>query len=194
MQRTNQSLVLVSYVVCRAKRIRAYSGTWYSTGWGLCAQYALNKKSETSTGIKSATLAIRGKYLCWLLAPLVWNGTGKFNKLINIDYYLYFVTGDIVGTFSLGPVDGLLRVAGSLDREKRANYTLEVTARDRGEPAKDNRQSLFIAVIDMNDNSPVFDPKQYSASVPENASIGASVLQVVSVEYWNPDWHCFSTI
>nr|CAD7463601.1 unnamed protein product [Timema tahoe] len=80
--------------------------------------------------------------------------------------------------FSLGPVDGLLRVTGRLDREVRANYTLWVTARDRGDPPRSTRVAVEVKVTDENDNSPVFDPRQYSASIPENASIGASVLQV----------------
>nr|CAD7449819.1 unnamed protein product [Timema bartmani] len=79
--------------------------------------------------------------------------------------------------FSLGPVDGLLRVTGRLDREVRANYTLWVTARDRGDPPRSTRVAVEVKVTDENDNSPVFDPRQYSASIPENASIGASVLQ-----------------
>lgn len=80
--------------------------------------------------------------------------------------------------FSLGPVDGLLRVTGRIDREIRSNYTLIVTAKDRGEPPRTTKTRIFINVLDENDNSPVFDPKQYSASIAENASIGASVLQV----------------
>lgn len=82
------------------------------------------------------------------------------------------------GPFSLGPVDGLLRVTGRLDREVRASYVLEVTARDRGDPPRASRQTILVTVLDENDNNPVFDPKHYSASVPENASIGVSVLQV----------------
>lgn len=82
------------------------------------------------------------------------------------------------GVFSLGPVDGLLRVSGKIDRELRNNYTLTVTAKDRGEPPKATTTQIVIKVLDENDNSPVFDPKQYSASIAENASIGASVLQV----------------
>lgn len=84
----------------------------------------------------------------------------------------------VAGVFSLGPVDGLLRVSGRLDRETRANYTLQVRAKDRGEPPKFTQADILVKVLDENDNSPVFDPKQYSASVAENASIGASVLQV----------------
>lgn len=80
--------------------------------------------------------------------------------------------------FSLGAVDGLLRVSGALDREHKPNYTLEVTARDRGDPPKSSSTTIIVTVLDENDNSPVFDPRQYSATVAENASIGASVLQV----------------
>lgn len=80
--------------------------------------------------------------------------------------------------FTLGSVDGLLRVSGRLDREINANYELTVMARDRGEPPKSTQTKILVKVLDENDNSPVFDPKHYSASVAENASIGASVLQV----------------
>jgi protocadherin Fat 4 len=80
--------------------------------------------------------------------------------------------------FTLGSVDGLLRVSGRLDRETKANYELTVMARDRGEPPKSTQTKILVKVLDENDNSPVFDPKHYSASVAENASIGASVLQV----------------
>lgn len=93
-------------------------------------------------------------------------------------YVEYRLGGTGASAFSLGPVDGLLRVSQPLDRERTANYSLEVTAKDRGDPPRSTKTTLLVTVLDMNDNSPVFDPKQYSASVPENASIGASVLQV----------------
>lgn len=95
-------------------------------------------------------------------------------------YIEYSLANDptINGIFSLGPVDGLLRVSGKIDRELKNNYTLRVTAKDRGEPSRSTHIEIFVNVLDENDNSPVFDPKQYSASIPENASIGASVLQV----------------
>lgn len=82
------------------------------------------------------------------------------------------------GVFSLGPVDGLLRVSDRIDRELKNNYTLLVMAKDRGDPPRSMQTKIFIKVLDENDNSPVFDPKQYSSSIAENASIGASVLQV----------------
>ncbi|XP_015586375.2 cadherin-related tumor suppressor [Cephus cinctus] len=96
-------------------------------------------------------------------------------------YVEYSLEGNTL-PFTLGAVDGLLRVSGSLDREHKPNYTLEVTAKDRGEPPKSSSSTVLVIVLDENDNSPVFDPRQYSATVAENASIGASVLQVSATD------------
>ncbi|KAG6455040.1 hypothetical protein O3G_MSEX009016 [Manduca sexta] len=99
-------------------------------------------------------------------------------------YVEYFMTPDpeINGYFSLGNVDGILRATGKLDRELISSYVITVTAKDRGDPPNLTKSKITINILDENDNSPVFDPKQYSASVPENASIGASVLQVSATD------------
>ncbi|KAJ2950025.1 hypothetical protein O0L34_g11362 [Tuta absoluta] len=99
-------------------------------------------------------------------------------------YVEYFMTpnSEVNGYFSLGNVDGVLRATGKLDRELKSSYTIIVTAKDRGDPPNMTNMKIKINILDENDNSPVFDPKQYSASVPENASIGASVLQVSATD------------
>ncbi|XP_034946688.1 cadherin-related tumor suppressor [Chelonus insularis] len=96
--------------------------------------------------------------------------------------YVEYFLEDPSSSFTLGTVDGLLRVSKLLDREQKQNYTLKVTAKDRGEPIKSSETMIAVYVLDENDNSPVFDPKQYSATVAENASIGASVLQVFATD------------
>lgn len=93
-------------------------------------------------------------------------------------YIEYMLVSEPSIPFTLGAVDGLLRISGRLDRELRSSYKLKVTARDRGEPPRSTQTEIMVKVLDENDNSPVFDPKQYSAAVAENASIGAMVLQV----------------
>ncbi|XP_023246890.1 cadherin-related tumor suppressor [Copidosoma floridanum] len=93
-----------------------------------------------------------------------------------VEYSLAPGQGEV--PFALGSVDGVLRVSGPLDREHRSNYELALTAKDRGEPPRITAQRVLVNVLDENDNSPVFDPRRYSASIAENASIGANVLQV----------------
>lgn len=86
------------------------------------------------------------------------------------------------GCFTLGPVDGLLRVSSPLDRESRANYSLRVTAYDRGLPSRSQSLDVVVRILDENDNGPLFDPKVYSASVSENATTGLSVMQVTATD------------
>ncbi|EDO25673.1 predicted protein, partial [Nematostella vectensis] len=47
---------------------------------------------------------------------------------------VYSLGLDIGAPFSLGSKDGVLRVSGSMDREKKANYSIRVTATDLGTP------------------------------------------------------------
>ena len=80
--------------------------------------------------------------------------------------------------FVLGNVDGVLRVFGQLDREITANYTLKITARDRGDTPRSTVQILTVIVTDDNDNSPVFENRRYEISVAENANVGLSIIKV----------------
>lgn len=104
-------------------------------------------------------------------------------------YIEYILAGEPSVPFSLGPVDGLLRISGRLDRELQSSYKLIVTARDRGEPPRSTHTEINVKILDENDNSPVFDPKQYSSAVAENASIGAMVLQVSIVSNRKSQFH-----
>ncbi|XP_046802630.1 cadherin-related tumor suppressor isoform X1 [Lucilia cuprina] len=97
-------------------------------------------------------------------------------------YIEYILKGENSLPFTLGPVDGLLRVSGKLDREMKNSYMLNITAKDRGEPEKSTQSQIHVKILDENDNAPIFDPKQYTASVAENASIGAMVLQVSATD------------
>lgn len=92
-----------------------------------------------------------------------------------IKYSLY---SDKSVPFTLGSNDGVLKVSGPIDHELQQEYYLYVTAHDHGTPSLSAAMNLTVEVLDENDNSPVFDPKHYSASIAENASIGTSVLQV----------------
>uniref|UniRef100_T1JKF2 Cadherin domain-containing protein n=1 Tax=Strigamia maritima TaxID=126957 RepID=T1JKF2_STRMM len=98
-----------------------------------------------------------------------------------IEYNLIQV-GPHESKFVLGPVDGLLRVNGKLDRETCSNYSLRIVARDRGTPTLSSVTMLTVNILDENDNAPEFSPQEYSALVPENASVGASVVQVTATD------------
>uniref|UniRef100_A0A8C5DMZ8 Si:ch73-379j16.2 n=1 Tax=Gouania willdenowi TaxID=441366 RepID=A0A8C5DMZ8_GOUWI len=65
-----------------------------------------------------------------------------------------------------------------LDREKKAEHCLVLTAADGGSPPKSGTLHLNITVLDVNDNRPMFSKDVYTVSLDENAPIGTLVLQI----------------
>ena len=51
-----------------------------------------------------------------------------------------------------------------------------VTARDQGSPPLSASMEITITVLDQNDNTPQFQPRTYSRTVLENATLGQNIL------------------
>lgn len=90
----------------------------------------------------------------------------------------YSLSGESVPEFVIHPSTGAVTTTKSLNREAQGGYLLTVTARDNGTPALSDTTDVEITVVDVNDNAPVFSEPSYRASVPEDATIGTSVIQV----------------
>ncbi|KAL8207010.1 UNVERIFIED_CONTAM: Protocadherin Fat 4 [Gekko kuhli] len=71
---------------------------------------------------------------------------------------------------------------GGLDREASPAYQLLVQVEDKGEPRRHGYLQVNVTVQDINDNPPVFSQTLYQARVPEDAPVGASVLQVAAAD------------
>nr|XP_057919333.1 protocadherin gamma-A5-like isoform X39 [Doryrhamphus excisus] len=67
-----------------------------------------------------------------------------------------------------------------LDREREEQMSLVLTAVDGGEPRMSGTMLIFITVLDVNDNAPVFTQHTYKATVTENSSIGTIVAAVTA--------------
>nr|XP_027198229.1 cadherin-23-like [Dermatophagoides pteronyssinus] len=85
-------------------------------------------------------------------------------------------------SFSIGPIDGVVRVAKSLDRELWSILKLQVVVEDiaaitKGQKA---RTTFTIHITDINDNPPRFVQRLYRAIVPENSIPGTSVITVTA--------------
>ncbi|KAM6056393.1 protocadherin gamma-A10-like isoform 5-T5 [Chlamydotis macqueenii] len=68
--------------------------------------------------------------------------------------------------------------ARELDREEVSEYNVTVRAADGGSPALWSSAVLWLRVLDVNDNAPVFAEASYSARLSENNAAGALVLTV----------------
>ncbi|NWS37863.1 CAD23 protein, partial [Probosciger aterrimus] len=92
----------------------------------------------------------------------------------------YFITGgNQDGKFSVGFRDGVVRTVVSLDRETVASYTLILEAIDNG-PTGNRRTgtaTVYVTVLDVNDNRPIFLQSSYEVSVPEDIPAASSIVQ-----------------
>ncbi|XP_038564182.1 protocadherin-16 [Micropterus salmoides] len=113
--------------------------------------------------------------LCFLKATDPDSGPGG-----ELEYSI--TAGDPDGDFHLHASTGALSTSRSLDRETRAEYTLEVVAKDRGSPALSTTVTVKVKVLDVNDNSPVFSRSSYSVEVSEDAAEGFQVLEVSAID------------
>ncbi|NWX08537.1 PCDGE protein, partial [Caloenas nicobarica] len=86
------------------------------------------------------------------------------------------VSCELLGEAPLKFAELVLRRA--LDREREPSLQLVLTALDGGDPPRSGTAQLCINVTDANDNAPVFAQDRYRASLPEDASVGWTVLNV----------------
>ncbi|XP_047360551.1 cadherin-89D isoform X2 [Vespa velutina] len=93
--------------------------------------------------------------------------------------------------FDVGPRDGVLRINGKLDREKKPVHRLILLAHDDGSPVLSSTVEIEVNVLDVNDNAPNFynydelenDDRGipipvYRTSIFENSPIGTFVTRI----------------
>ncbi|XP_074650219.1 protocadherin-11 X-linked-like [Tubulanus polymorphus] len=71
-----------------------------------------------------------------------------------------------------------LRTATKLNRETIDEYEVTVVCQDAGQPPLETREPFRVAVLDANDNSPLFTQQKYTVKVKENNSKGDFLLKV----------------
>jgi protocadherin delta 1 len=94
---------------------------------------------------------------------------GKVNCTMNDPYFRFSRRSD--GKYQL-----LTTV--TLDRERRDSYNLRVICQDRGSPPLSSVRDISIAVLDDNDNGPVFERSRYEATMIERNYEEAFVIKV----------------
>jgi hypothetical protein len=101
----------------------------------------------------------------------------------NNDVFYEIQTTDANGVLQLQS-NGVIKLIGALDREKKDSYTMVVKAKDRGvDPrARESQQTstVRITVTDINDHCPVVTSQ--TKSVSENAAIDDVILQISATD------------
>nr|AAO15696.1 protocadherin [Danio rerio] len=92
---------------------------------------------------------------------------------------MYSLLDSADGVFSIEEETGVVRLDRPLDRELQSLYTLRAQATDRGSPRHLSSQTLLsVSILDINDNPPVFERREYTATVAEDIPVGTQVLRV----------------
>uniref|UniRef100_A0A3B4ZIB6 Protocadherin Fat 3-like n=1 Tax=Stegastes partitus TaxID=144197 RepID=A0A3B4ZIB6_9TELE len=98
-----------------------------------------------------------------------------FNRTV-----VYSLVNSVNGFFSIDPVTGIVILEKSLDRESRDSYRVRVQATDRAGLPCLPQVDLTILVLDVNDNAPVFQRRDYAVTVPEDVAVGTEVIRVLA--------------
>ncbi|XP_018422199.1 PREDICTED: protocadherin gamma-B2-like [Nanorana parkeri] len=66
----------------------------------------------------------------------------------------------------------------ALDREKMPSYNITIQASDKGFPSLSSVKVIYLDLVDVNDNAPVFEKQTYIVFVAENNLPGASIFHI----------------
>lgn len=87
-------------------------------------------------------------------------------------------SGDERSCFRVDMHTGALVLVAALDYELAPSHLLNVTAYDQGQPLRSASQTIFVRVLDVNDNAPLFEKPAYSFVISEDAPNGTSVARL----------------
>ena len=84
--------------------------------------------------------------------------------------------------FSLNSATGAIILSASLDYEDTTRYSFDVMAIDGGRPPLSSTARVQIAVSDVNDNSPVFEPHSSTFTILENEPAGSIITTLTAMD------------
>ena len=91
------------------------------------------------------------------------------------------IAGNEEGLFDIDPIRGLVKVAGNLDADMGLHQVFNLTLRVSDGEFTDEAY-LVIIVDDINDNLPQFENNSYSVTVPENVTVGTTIITTLATD------------
>lgn len=97
---------------------------------------------------------------------------------LNGEVRFFLPQGNEQGLFAIDPVTGSLTVAKVLDYESQRSHALNITAKDMGLLSRSVSRTYTVNLVDVNDNSPVFNQTVYNTFVAENSPRNTVILNI----------------
>uniref|UniRef100_A0A1X7V4J9 Cadherin domain-containing protein n=1 Tax=Amphimedon queenslandica TaxID=400682 RepID=A0A1X7V4J9_AMPQE len=83
--------------------------------------------------------------------------------------------------FQIDPDTGNITTRTEIDREMNSSYLLTVTATEAASNLT-STATVYVSIIDINDNPPIFLQRSYSREIPESTPVGTQILQVMATD------------
>lgn len=92
---------------------------------------------------------------------------------------IYSLVDSAEGHFSVDEQSGIIVLEQPLDRELQSTYNITVKASDTNPALSLSSFAVVtITVLDVNDNPPIFERRDYLITIPEDTNIGTRVISV----------------
>ncbi|XP_059167286.1 cadherin-23-like isoform X3 [Physella acuta] len=98
--------------------------------------------------------------------------------------FIYRIESGALDKFKINFETGELRVdnGAELDRETKDEYTLVLSAIDRGTPPRTGSSTLKITLLDVNDEVPVFKNPSVTIELSENTAVSTTVYSFTALD------------
>ncbi|XP_025413054.1 cadherin-87A isoform X2 [Sipha flava] len=109
------------------------------------------------------------------------SSVGKFTATDDsgIDYYDIIPNNQYV---NVNQTTGVIYTKEKLDFESIETININLIAYDTGHPQLSTTATILIKVININDNSPIFNETEYRAEIEENSPSGTYVTHVIATD------------
>uniref|UniRef100_W5L957 Protocadherin 2 alpha a 15 n=1 Tax=Astyanax mexicanus TaxID=7994 RepID=W5L957_ASTMX len=88
------------------------------------------------------------------------------------------VDSNLLRLFDLDPVTGEIVVKGPIDFEQKYQYEIDIQASDKASAPLTTEKSIFIQIVDVNDNAPEIEVTSLSVAIAENSKPGTTVALI----------------
>ncbi|KAM4621844.1 protocadherin alpha-3-like [Polymixia lowei] len=80
--------------------------------------------------------------------------------------------------FRVDPNTGEIIVHGLIDFELEESYEIDIQASDKGSAPFKTDKSVFVNIVDLNDNAPEIEVTSFSKAIPEDSRLGTTVALI----------------
>ena len=94
----------------------------------------------------------------------------------------FAIDGDHFDRFSVHPQTGVISTSAAIDYEVQPFYNFTAIVTDLGTPPLSSSVVVTVEIVDLNDNSPVFDRLLYNVTIAENNILDSPVFHIPATD------------